>query len=702
MLRVFLGWSAACRCGVFSAVLGLSGGVAHAQTGADEPKVLPKVSVEADEPDDYGVPETRSATKTDTALRDVPQSVTVISRALIEDQSMRGLAEVARYVPGAAMAQGEGNRDAIVLRGNSSTADFFVDGVRDDVEYFRDLYNVERVEALKGPNAMIFGRGGAGGVINRVTRQAEWESTREVSLQLGSWNSARGTFDVGDQVNESLALRVTGMYEESESFRDGFELESRGINPTAAIRLGEDTVVRLSYEYFDYDRVADRGIPSLAGRPYRVDESTFFGDPELSPTGITVNLATVVVDHDFSESVNLRNRTVYTDYDKFYQNVFPGAINADAGTVQINAYNNEQLRENFFNQTDLTFSFTTGAVNHQVLTGIELGRQVTDNFRNTGFFNDTATSFQAPLEDPTISVPVTFRQSATDADNHGTAKIAAVYIQDQIAFSPKFMAVLGLRFDQFEVDFRNNRTGATFESSDDLVSPRAGLIFKPRESMSLYASYSVSYMPRAGAQLTSLNLSNQSLDPEEFENVEIGAKWDVAGDALSLTAALFQLDRTNVVIQDPNDPNLSLLVKGQTTEGIELGASGRIGDAWSIQAGYAYQDGELTEALGGTRLAQLPEHVLSLWNKYAINERWSVGLGVIHQTRSFAAADNQVTLPGFTRADAGVYFTPNARWRFQVNIENLLDETYYANAHNNNNISPGSPFAVRAGVTARF
>jgi catecholate siderophore receptor len=327
---------------------------------------------------------------------------------------------------------------------------------------------------------------------------------------------------------------------------------------------------------------------------------------------------------------------------------------------------------------------------------------VTDNFRNTGFFNDTATSFQAPLEDPTISVPVTFRQSATDADNHGTAKIAAVYIQDQIAFSPKFMAVLGLRFDQFEVDFRNNRTGATFESSDDLVSPRAGLIFKPRESMSLYASYSVSYMPRAGAQLTSLNLSNQSLDPEEFENVEIGAKWDVAGDALSLTAALFQLDRTNVVIQDPNDPNLSLLVKGQTTEGIELGASGRIGDAWSIQAGYAYQDGELTEALGGTRLAQLPEHVLSLWNKYAINERWSVGLGVIHQTRSFAAADNQVTLPGFTRADAGVYFTPNARWRFQVNIENLLDETYYANAHNNNNISPGSPFAVRAGVTARF
>jgi catecholate siderophore receptor len=694
ILRVFFGW--------VLCVLGLSATVAHAQTGADEAKVLPKVSVEADEPDEYGAVETRSATKTDTALRDVPQSVTVISRAMIEDQSMRGLAEVARYVPGAAMAQGEGNRDAIVLRGNSSTADFFVDGVRDDVEYFRDLYNVESVEALKGPNAMIFGRGGVGGVINRVTRQAEWASTREVSLQFGSWNSARGTFDFGDKVNEAVALRVTGMYEESESFRDGFELESRGINPTAAVRLGDATVLRFSYEYFSYDRVADRGIPSLAGRPYRVDESTFFGDPELSPTDITVNLATVVVDHDFSETMNLRNRTVYTDYDKFYQNVFPGAIDAGAGTVQINAYNNEQLRENFFNQTDLTFSFATGAIEHKMLTGIELGRQVTDNFRNTGFFNDTATSYQAPLADPTISIPVTFRQSATDADNHGTAKIAAVYIQDQISFSPSFMAVIGLRLDQFDVDFRNNRNGATFESSDDLVSPRAGLIFKPLEPLSLYASYSVSHMPRAGAQLTSLNLSNQSLDPEEFENIEIGAKWDLAGDVLSLTAALFQLDRTNVAIQDPNDPNLSVLVKGQTTEGVELGASGRIGDAWSIQAGYAYQNGALTEALGGTRLAQLPEHVLSLWNKFSINEHWSVGLGVIHQTKSFAAADNQVTLPGFTRADAGVYFTPNARWRFQVNIENLLDETYYANAHNNNNISPGSPLAVRAGVTARF
>jgi catecholate siderophore receptor len=251
------------------------------------------------------------------------------------------------------------------------------------------------------------------------------------------------------------------------------------------------------------------------------------------------------------------------------------------------------------------------------------------------------------------------------------------------------------------VDFRNNRTGQRFESRDDLLSPRAGLIFKPAEPVSLYASYSMTYIPRAGTQLNSLNLSNQALDPEEFENTEIGVKWDLR-EGLALTAALFRLDRGNVVIPDPNQPGESLLVDGQRSEGLELGVSGRIRDNWSLVGGYAWQDGELTEALGGTRLAQLPRHVVSLWNRLDLTPRWGAGLGVIHQTRMFAAADNAVTLPGFTRVDAAVYFTPSDRLRLQLNVENLLDDTYYPNAHNNNNISPGSPLAVRVGVTANF
>ncbi len=676
---------------------------ARADDAAAAPTPLPRVTVTAEhESDGYLVDHSRTATKTDTPLLDVPQSVSVVTRDLIQDQSMQSLADVARYVPGAGMAQGEGNRDTIILRGNSSTSDFFLDGVRDDVEYFRDLYNLDRVEVLKGPNAMIFGRGGAGGVVNRVTRQANWDTVREVSLQGGSWDNRRATFDLGDGVTDSFAARITGLYEDSDSYRDGVELERKGVNPTIAFSLGDATVLRLSYEYFDYDRTADRGIPSLDGRPFQTDESTFFGDPTQSPTHATVNQGSIVIDHAFNDNVSIRNRTLYADYDKFYQNIFAGGpVDATTGNVNISAYNNEQLRENFFNQTDLTFSFDTGGIRHGFLAGIELGEQTTDNFRNTGFFNDTDLVFVAPASDPTISVPVTFRQGATDADNHGRATIAAVYVQDQIELSPKFEAVLGLRFDQFDMDFTNNRTGDNFRTSDDLLSPRAGLIYKPVEVMSLYASYSMTYIPRAGAQLASLNPTNEAFDPEEFENIEIGAKWDIRPD-LALTAAIFQLDRKNVVIPDPNEPDVSILVDGQRTKGFEFGASGRVNEAWSIQGGYTYQDGELTEALGGNRLAQLPKHVASLWNRYDFAPAWGVGLGVVYQTEMFAAVDNNVTLPDFTRVDAAVFYEPSERLRMQLNLENLLDEEYYPNAHNNNNITPGSPLAVRVGVIASF
>ena len=679
------------------------------EAAVSEPTTLPKVTVIGEhESDGYLAENSRTATKTDTPLLDVPQAVSVVTRDLIQDQAMQSLADVARYVPGAGMAQGEGNRDTIILRGNSSTSDFFLDGVRDDVEYYRDLYNIDRVEVLKGPNAMIFGRGGAGGVVNRVSRQANWEPAREVSLLGGSWENMRATFDLGDAVSENLALRVTGLYEDSESYRDGFQLERKGINPTAAFAIGDATVLRLSYEYYDYDRVADRGIPSLTDndpattdRPFRTDASTFFGDPGDSPTFATVNQGSVTIDHAFNDDVRLRNRTLYADYDKFYQNIFAGGP-VDGTTVELSAYNNQQLRENFFNQTDLAFTAETGSVGHEFLVGMELGEQTTDNFRNTGFFNGTDDSFFVPASDPTVSLPVTFAQDEDDADNHGRATIAALYVQDQIQLSSNWLAVFGLRYDSFDMDFTDRRgAGTRIETSDDLLSPRGGLIYKPAEDVSIYASYSMTYVPRAGSQLASLDVDNAALDPEEFENVEVGAKWDL-GPSLALTAALFQLDRKNVVIPDPDDPGVSILVDGQRTEGFELGLSGQVNEAWSIQGGYAYQDGELTDALGSARLAQLPEHVVSLWNRYDFTSAWGIGLGIVYQTEMFAAADNAVTLPEFTRVDAGVFYAPTERLRMQLNVENLFDEDYYPNAHNNNNITPGSPTAVRVGVMASF
>ena len=661
---------------------------------------------------DYSARKTRSATKTDTPLLDVPQAVTVVTDKLIADQAMTGLTDTLRYMPGVGVAQGEGNRDTPVMRGNSTTGDFFVDGVRDDVQYIRDTYNVERVEALKGPNAMIFGRGGTGGVINRVTRQADGASHRSGTVQVGSGNRSRGTLDFGTGIGDggnNAGFRINALYEDSESFRDGYELKRYGINPTFGTDLGADTRLSLSYERFHDERVADRGVPSLNGRPLDVDPSTFFGNAGQSPVEATVDAFDAVIEHDFGNDLQLRNHLRYADYDKFYQNVFAGAVDASAQTVSIAAYNNATTRKNLFNQTDLVWKTSAGGMQHTMLAGVEFGRQETDNLRMTGYFGapgSSSTSIHVPLADPASTTPVEFRPSATDASNHGVAKIAAVYLQDQIELSPRWQAIVGLRYDDFRVDLHNNRTGADFRSEDGLLSPRAGLVFKPIENVSLYASYSKAYQPRAGDQLSSLSASNAALDPETFRSRELGAKWDIRPE-LQASISVYRLDRGNVAVTDPADATRMILVDGQTAKGVELGVAGRITEAWQVMGGYAYQTGEITStqssaAVAGNRLAQLPKHSASLWNRYDFNQSFGVGLGIIHRGGIFANVDNAVTLPAFTRFDAAVYWTLSPALQLQLNIENLGDKRYFASAHSNNNISPGAPRSAWLSLNYRY
>jgi catecholate siderophore receptor len=651
-----------------------------------------------------------TAVKTDTALIDLPQSLTVITQDLIKDQNMQSISDTVRYVPGVGTAQGEGNRDNPIFRGSSSNADMYVDGIRDDVQYFRDLYNIERVDVLKGPNAMVFGRGGSGGLINRASKMADWSNTREMNVQFGSFDKYRLTGDIDHALNDSFAVRLTSLWENSRSYRDGVDAARWGVNPTLSWRPSDQTKVTLGYEHFEDDRTADRGISSFGGRPVNTAVSTFFGDPNRSRTGATVDAFNALIDHDFGNGLTLRNRTRYASYDKFYQNIYPGAVNAAGTQVAINAYNAANQRENFFNQTDLTFSLDTGPFKHKFLTGMEFGRQENDNFRNTGYFTDigpNTTSVNMSLANPRYNGAVTFRQSATDANNHGVTTIAAGYIQDQIELSKHWQAIMGLRYDRFEVDFTNNRNGQNFATNDDLVSPRGGLIYKPfGDDFSLYANYSIAYVPRAGDQLASLTLTNAALKPEEYRNYEVGAKWDIRPD-LSATLALYQLDRLNALATDPNNSAISFLVDGQRTRGIELGLSGNITDAWKVMGGYAYQNGEFTKSLSasvkaGNTLAQVPEHTFSLWNRYDITQQWGVGLGSVYRSKMYAATDNAVTLPGFLRFDAAVYYKATKNIQLQVNIENLLDKKYYANADNNTNITPGSPIAVNAGVNMRF
>jgi catecholate siderophore receptor len=645
-----------------------------------------------------------SATKTLTALRDVPQSISVVSREAIKDQGMQSIADVVRYVPGITAIQGENNRDQVVIRGNSSSADFFLDGVRDDVQYYRDLYNLDRVEALKGPNAMIFGRGGGGGVINRVTKQAEFSEFGELTLQGGSYGNKRVLADFDRRFGHRVAFRVNSMFENSDSFRDRVDVTRFGINPTLTLVAGRNTQVRLGYEHFRDQRVADRGIPSFHGLPSETSLSTFFGNPDESRVRARVNLASAVIDHQVG-NLNIHNRTLFGAYRRFYQNFVPGAVNADQTRVNLSAYNNATRRENIFNQTDLTYAAKTGGPRHTLLAGAELGRQVSYNFRDTGFFNNTATSISVPFANPTISTPVTFRQNATDADNHVNANVSATYAQDQIELSSKIQVLAGLRFDHFNLKFHNNRNNERLSRVDNLWSPRAGIVFKPLALLSLYGSYTVSYLPSSGDQFSSLTSVTQMLKPEKFRNYEFGAKWDLL-QSLSLTSAVYSLARTNTRATDPNDPSKFVQTGSQRTNGAEIGLNGRPTRNWQILGGYAHQDAKVTSATAaapkGARVGQVPRHTFSLWNNYRFARKWGAGLGLIHRSNMFAAIDDKVTLPGYTRADAAVYFTISENVGLQANLENAFNRKHFINADGNDNISPGSPRSARFSLTWKF
>jgi catecholate siderophore receptor len=663
---------------------------------------------------EYGAQETCTATKTCTDVKDLPQSISVVSESQIEDQALRSIADVLMYVPGATPGTGEGNRDQITLRGNNSTADFFVNGLRDDVQYFRDLYNAERIEILRGPNAMIFGRGGGGGIVNRVTKRSSFRPYREFAVQADSEGGFRLTGDLDQPLGEGLGLRVNGVYENGESFRREVELERFGINPVLGAAFG-DTRIDLSYEYFHDRRTADRGVPAFQGRPLRGFDRTFFGNPEQSFARVDAHVASLAIEHRFSDYVTLRNRTSFGDYDKFYQNIFPGAIDPAGTQVALSAYNDTVERRNLFSQTDLVLEGDLGGLSHTLLLGFEIGKQDSVSRRRNGFFVSAGNpsgvgSINVPLGSPTVDTDVVFlpvnnNAARTPANfNESDASILAFYAQEQLRISDMFEIVAGLRYDRFKLDVLNRNTGQTFERTDDLLSPRLGIIAKPVPELSLYASYGRSYLPSSGDQFSSLDVTSQSLKPERFDNYEIGAKWEPIRGLLA-TVALYRLDRTNTRALDPVT-NLVVLTGAQRSKGLEIGLERNITDKWQVSAGYALQKAEIVRttaaAPAGREVPLVPRHQFSVWNRYNVSKSLGFGLGVIAATKSYASISNAVTLPGYSRVDAAVFYELADGIEAQVNVENLLGADYFATAHSDNNIAPGAPTTARATLRFRF
>ncbi|WP_294111606.1 TonB-dependent siderophore receptor [Sphingomonas sp.] len=690
--------------------LALLASAAHAAPGgADTPEPVADEVVVTGQRLGYGTDETSTATRTPVKLLDLPQSVTAITKQQIDDQAIRTIGDALRQVPGAIAAQGEGNRDQIVLRGQNTTADFFVDNLRDDVQYYRPVYNLERLEVLRGPNAMIFGRGGGGGVINRVTK------TPFDGFGLGATASADsfGAWYLDGDLNLAVApgvtARVNAVHEEVANHRNRYGGNISAVNPVVRFALGDRTSVTVGYEYQADRRVVDRGVPSQNGRPLSGFRDTFFGVPGFNRTAFTANVLRVTATHRFSDNLQITGRLLYGEYDKFYRNAFPSAPVTAAGLVPIQAYEDFNNRRNLFSQTDLVWRVTTGPIAHTVLAGAEFGDQRGDNGRFNGFFDGQpgasadALTLPVRLSDPVV-IPVPILRAGTGQRAvRYQSTIFAGYAQDQLKWGP-IELLLGLRYDSFTLNALNRLNGQTLTRADGLWSPRVGLVGHPTNNVSLYFSYARSYLPQSGDQFTTLDVTSAALIPERFDNYEVGAKWEPRAGLL-LAASLYQLERTNTRAPGPT-PGTTVLTGAQRSRGLELEARGQITKAWNLSLAYALTEAVITEttaaAPAGRRVPLVPRHTFSAFTRYDVTPRFGVGGGVSYFSDRATSISNAVTLPAYTRVDAALYYKLTKNIEAQVNIENLFDAGYFPTAHTDNSITTGAPINARATLRVRL
>ncbi len=676
-------------------------------SSADAPVSV--VTVTGARGDGYNPQSAGSATKTDAPLRDIPQTVNVIPQQLLRDQAVSSMEDAMASVPGVGLSHGDGQRDQVTLRGFSAIADQFVDGLRDDALYFRDLSNIERIEVLKGPAAVLYGRGSSGGLINRITKKPG-ANRRELAVKVGSHNGRRGELDLA-ATEGAMAFRVTGAVERADSYRDQQFLERDAIAPSLQFQLGEATTLLLQAEHLSDRRVTDFGIPSYRGRPVNVPAGTYYGaanarDVDYSHAEVTSLGFTL--EHRFNDSVKLRNAFRHYDYTLARYNTLVGSVNEAALTASLNRTNLRREEDGWFNQTELTQTATLGGMTHQLLVGIEVGKQDKDQVNRSQAGIATVALFN-----PVLPVLPKYLAVAASTDNLGIMKTASAYVQDLVSLAPRWKALAGVRYDHFDQQTRERRAGQPDLGRIDVAwSPRAGLVWQPTAAQSYYASISQSFQP--SAENFALAANNAQIEPEETTNKEVGGKFDFLSGALSATGSLFRLERTNIKSTDPITNRL-VPIGEQRTDGLEVTLTGQLPRGWQVWTGYSYLDATITASpaldnsdnvvkrvpIQGKRATLTPRHSGNVWLAKTFGNGLRAGLGVNAASARFANPGNTVTLPGYATVNAMAGYRIGAL-DLQLNIRNLLDRDYLVSGHGSapNLNMPGAPRS--ASVAARY
>ena len=660
---------------------------------------LPEIKVNSQKVNDDFAAGAFASFRTPTPLRDIPQAITVINRAMLDSQSIASLSEALRNVPGITVGGAEGGQigNNINLRGFSARTDMYLNGVRDSGQYYRDTYYLESVEVLKGPSSMLFGRGSTGGVINQVSKRPLLANANQITGTIDTNGGVRSTGDFNRQLSDTSAFRVVMMGQKAQTTRDVMTNKDFGIAPSLRFGIGTPTEVTLSAIISHNNDMPDYGIPAVNGRPVNVNRDTFYGlrdDQTVQNTAILSGR----IEHKLNSNLTLRNQLQYSHYNTDAQttgannvgtltgNVFTALPTVTSGNltplplsslfVKLASHDRVIKDQSINNQTDLIAKFDTGTIKHTMIAGVSISHD-TSNIQTTVRTNLPVVSIVNPAY---LTTPA---NSATTIGNLADANATSVgtYVNDTLELNKEWKLVGGVRWDRFRAGLTNTISTATppllkADQTVSFTSVRGGVIYQPSDVQSYYASYGTSFNPSLETLVATAG--TQNLAPEKSRSYEVGTKWDVLDGNLSLTSALFDIEKTNSRSQV--SPGVYISNGDVRVTGFEFGAAGRITRDWQLMGGYTHLVPKIAhasalEATNGKDLANTPRDMATLWTTYKVTPQWETGGGATYMSSRFASNTNVVSAAGYTRWDGTVaYHLP--KYDIRLNLLNLTNKEY--------------------------
>jgi catecholate siderophore receptor len=664
------------------------------------------VIIQGQRPEDFQV-DVPALNRLTQPLLDTPQSIDVISDQLLRDRAALNLNDALRTVPSVSLGAGEfsfqGNTPTI--RGFVARTDMFLDGIRDFGNYYRDAFNLQQIEVLEGPSSILFGRGSTGGVINQVSKLPQLDPSLDATFVLGSDMTRRATVDWNALVpalGEGGAFRITAFGHAAKvADRNVAKISRFGVSPSLALGLGTPTRLTGAYFHQSADDVPDYGLPWYGSEPAPVPRQNFYGfDSDHLKT--TVDIGTVKAEHDVNVGVMLRDQLRYGYYTRDFRITEPlvsAALGTPLETINVtrNIFSGDSIETVIWNQADATLHFSTGGLDHALVAGIEGGVETSKPI----FFNSSGvptTPLLTPDPHEPFAAAVTFPRF--NADTTGTS--FAAYVIDTITLGERWEVNAAFRWDYFEADYHAIRYSTTVPGQvtstenilriDRMPSYRAALVYKPQVNGSVYVAYGTSFNPSAESLNFIVNargfgIGNAFLAPEENETLELGTKWNLLNEQLSMTAAVFRLEKTNARVPNATTPGFNSLDGVQRVDGFDFQLTGRIIDNWQLSAGYTYLDSKIVESAEGgapvgSPLINAPKHSIAMFTEYRFTESFELGGGLNYQSSRLAQNVPPIKkVPGYWTVDLMAKYFFSDRWSLQLNVNNVFDKYYYQQLH---------------------